>query len=393
MEERFGHDFSRVLIHTDERAAASARAVAAHAYTVGRHVVFDSGRYAPETPFGRHLLAHELTHVLQQQGRPASGVPPAVRPARDPWERESEEVARRVTARSPASTPVPVRPVEERGLQRQDADPIEVGSFTPVAGITVDRTGTHMHIAGTLEATGPEASAANAAAAQATIRKYWNQTFADGYRVTCDVTVRYRAPGTPPSGVAEIWMERVTGPSHVNTLTDTMTLNMNGANALTWTVAHEFGHQLGLQDRYSESILSMIAGTFGGARTTTPHTGYAGTIMAESGGATQSQTVRDIGVENAPSTFADDDQIRLWVSRHGAAEIGALSTATKIQMINTLLDGWISDEDVATIGSICAAVTSSAESTAVKRALSLRLLDMTSIGQRTRVRVFMAGMP
>lgn len=66
MEGRFGHDFSSVRIHTDPGAAASARAVDAAAYTVGNHVVFGTGRYRPRTEEGRHLLAHELTHTLQQ---------------------------------------------------------------------------------------------------------------------------------------------------------------------------------------------------------------------------------------------------------------------------------------------------------------------------------------
>lgn len=66
MEPRFGHDFSAVRVHDDARAAESARAVDAVAYTVGHHVAFDTGRYAPATPTGRALLAHELTHVLQQ---------------------------------------------------------------------------------------------------------------------------------------------------------------------------------------------------------------------------------------------------------------------------------------------------------------------------------------
>ena len=60
-------DFSRVRLHTDAQAAESARAVNALAYTVGHDVVFDAGQYAPETTSGRALLAHELTHVLQQQ--------------------------------------------------------------------------------------------------------------------------------------------------------------------------------------------------------------------------------------------------------------------------------------------------------------------------------------
>jgi peptidoglycan hydrolase-like protein with peptidoglycan-binding domain len=67
MEPRFGHDFSRVRVHTDARASESARAVNAFAYTVGRNVVFDAGQYAPHSRDGQQLLAHELTHVVQQQ--------------------------------------------------------------------------------------------------------------------------------------------------------------------------------------------------------------------------------------------------------------------------------------------------------------------------------------
>jgi outer membrane protein OmpA-like peptidoglycan-associated protein len=66
MEDRFGHDFSRVRVHTDARSAESANAVGALAYTVRNHIVFGAGEYAPETTAGRRLLAHELAHVVQQ---------------------------------------------------------------------------------------------------------------------------------------------------------------------------------------------------------------------------------------------------------------------------------------------------------------------------------------
>lgn len=66
MESRFGHDFSRIRIHADDRAAESAVAVKANAYTVGRDIVFGPGRYAPASVQGRRLLAHELTHTIQQ---------------------------------------------------------------------------------------------------------------------------------------------------------------------------------------------------------------------------------------------------------------------------------------------------------------------------------------
>lgn len=67
MESRFGHNFGGVQVHTDGRAADSARAVQAKAYTVGDHVVFGAGRYQPYTQTGRQLIAHELAHVVQQQ--------------------------------------------------------------------------------------------------------------------------------------------------------------------------------------------------------------------------------------------------------------------------------------------------------------------------------------
>lgn len=66
-EPRFGHDFSRVRVHADDRAADSARAVNAAAYTVGRDIVFDSNRYRPSEASGNQLIAHELAHVAQQK--------------------------------------------------------------------------------------------------------------------------------------------------------------------------------------------------------------------------------------------------------------------------------------------------------------------------------------
>ena len=67
-EPRFGHDFSQVRVHADTAAADAARSVQARAYTLGSHIVFGAGEYAPKTQAGRSLLAHELTHVVQQGG-------------------------------------------------------------------------------------------------------------------------------------------------------------------------------------------------------------------------------------------------------------------------------------------------------------------------------------
>ena len=93
MEPRFGHDFSHVRVHTDAKAAESARSVAARAYTVGSDIVFQSDRYAPESVSGRQLLAHELTHVIQQRS-PASSGPLTVGPADDACEQQAEAIGR-----------------------------------------------------------------------------------------------------------------------------------------------------------------------------------------------------------------------------------------------------------------------------------------------------------
>lgn len=97
-ESRFGRDFSGVRVHTDAGAAESASAVGALAYTVGRDVVFGAGRYSPDTQDGRRLLAHELSHVVQQDG--LSGTRGAVQTARldvstpgDAGEREADAAA------------------------------------------------------------------------------------------------------------------------------------------------------------------------------------------------------------------------------------------------------------------------------------------------------------
>ena len=126
-EARFSRDFGGVRIHTDSRAAESARAVNALAYTVGRHVVFRDNRYQPSTESGRGLLAHELAHTVQQGDAepPAAGALPITHPA-DPAEHAADLAAHSVTAGAPsapapASSPVVARQIP--GQQEREPDP------------------------------------------------------------------------------------------------------------------------------------------------------------------------------------------------------------------------------------------------------------------------------
>src|SRR5262249_43006408 len=103
MESRFGSDFSQVRVHTDPRAAESAQAVGALAYTVGRDIVFASGQYAPQTERGNLLLAHELTHTLQQGGNPGLQSHLVIGEADELAEREAETQAAQVVRGGPTA--------------------------------------------------------------------------------------------------------------------------------------------------------------------------------------------------------------------------------------------------------------------------------------------------
>lgn len=101
-EPRFGQDFSHVRIHADAWAAESARAVNAHAYTVGSHIFMGPQQPAPESQAGRFLLAHELTHVVQQSTSPHVWEDRLlIGPPDDVHEREADGIAQRISG--PAS--------------------------------------------------------------------------------------------------------------------------------------------------------------------------------------------------------------------------------------------------------------------------------------------------
>lgn len=94
MEPRFNHDFSGVRVHTSAQAAESAQAVDALAYTVGSDIVFGAGQYMPAMSSGQRLLAHELTHVVQQAAF-GSTLPQKIEigAVDDPLERQAQQAA------------------------------------------------------------------------------------------------------------------------------------------------------------------------------------------------------------------------------------------------------------------------------------------------------------
>jgi len=123
MESRLGHSFADVRVHTGAQADESARSVSAQAYTVGSDIVFSGGRYDPSSDTGRHMLAHELTHVVQQRSGPVDGTDAGdgVRVS-DPSDRFEQEAAANADRAMSAPTPAAPTPAPAAGVQRCEDD-------------------------------------------------------------------------------------------------------------------------------------------------------------------------------------------------------------------------------------------------------------------------------
>lgn len=127
MEGRFGQDFSDVRVHTGSAAHDSAKSVNAQAYTVGSNIVFQRDKYDPASDSGKHMLAHELTHVVQQRSGPVEGTDNGsgvkVSDPSDRFERDAVANADRMMS-APAA---PVQRCEDHGshgemaVQREEA--------------------------------------------------------------------------------------------------------------------------------------------------------------------------------------------------------------------------------------------------------------------------------
>ncbi|HET6974142.1 MAG TPA: DUF4157 domain-containing protein, partial [Pyrinomonadaceae bacterium] len=151
METELGHDFRRVRVHTNARASDSARAVNALAYTVGSDIVFASGSYQPHAHAGRHLIAHELVHTLQQNSQPrGQQAKLEIGEENDGFEREADQIADNVMRRSfTGAVPQPPSPpqlptssvaplIQRTPATEASAKPEGSESATPVPSLIVE---------------------------------------------------------------------------------------------------------------------------------------------------------------------------------------------------------------------------------------------------------------
>ncbi|HEX6356348.1 DUF4157 domain-containing protein [Actinophytocola sp.] len=127
MESRLGADFSTVRVHDDSAAHTAAESVQAHAFTSGSHIVFQRGRYDTASPSGKRMLAHELTHVVQQSSGPVPGTDSGdglrVSDPSDAFERAAEANAERVM-----NGPAPLQRDHDAGAAEATSAGVDTGA-------------------------------------------------------------------------------------------------------------------------------------------------------------------------------------------------------------------------------------------------------------------------
>jgi hypothetical protein len=132
MESRLGHDFGDVRVHTGTAAHESATSVNAQAYTVGSDIVFQRDAYDPESAQGKHMLAHELTHVVQQRSGPVDGTDAGggvrVSDPGDRFEREAASNAERAMSGTAAA------PVQREAAPAEEEEEPAAQTFVQRAG-------------------------------------------------------------------------------------------------------------------------------------------------------------------------------------------------------------------------------------------------------------------
>ena len=272
--------------------------------------------------------------------------------------------------------------------------------FHPVAGINVVMADRQVSITGRAEVYGTSATATVAAKLQSVINNTWTKTFAlTGGSVSCNITVTYRAPGAAKTAALQIEYAEGREDSEVHPASfgfgdDMNWLNAKDHDALRWVAAHEFGHILGLDDKYIESFTSRVKGKFGFQRDPTkPMKGYENNMMGSGGFNLTIKNIIDLEKESKASEWwvNDDNQVRAWVKAHSDSEIAALSDASVTAALKTLMGGWISDEDVAAMQKIIKAVRAPSAVAAVRSAVNP--MTFTGQGQRDTVRMALDSMP
>jgi hypothetical protein len=355
MEERFGHDFSDVRIHTASQAAESARSLDARAYTVGSDIVFANGQYAPNTNQGRRLIAHELTHVSQQS--------------------RGSDVNRQTVWRNCSNT--------------HGACAYSDCAKPDVAG-TGDSNWWHLSVFVDVEADTPEDVDLNKGTIGHTnvvFQESNGSSFTFGfYPATKDFTpLKTTAPGM------------VVHPDHDHDPCVDYKESFNDLAKAEYDKALQFATTFcvgsptyDLQTNNCTSFVKMVVEQAG--RRLPNVRGKVGSGLISGVADNPNTLLEGLKDRDVPTRhLTSDTDIRTWILYHGAPPAPAadpvqlLPTGEKLRLINRLLDGWVAEGDIAAVERICGSVNNQFEMDLVKKQISPRESSLHNDAQRARL--------
>jgi hypothetical protein len=353
-EPRFGADLGSIRIHTDARAAESARSVGAYAYTVGSQIAFDSGVFAPHSDSGRRLLAHELAHVVQHTDLSSSLTQPLLSRAPRPghcagvWSCSggsacnSPDVPGSGAASTSWQLTVNIDTDVESANDIKSADDIGhtyvLFSESNGTQYTYGFYPTHTQI--------PDA--------------FWNTVVA-GCMVHPDTDHKSCVDYTKTYQVTQDQYNKALK------YAQSLCISPPKYDLYKWnctTAAVEIAKQA---DQTPPSPRGTVDYTKQADNPNTLKEGY-------------------LDLDKPTRHLDSDSDIRDWVSSHTVADFQKIATAEKARLLNRLLEGWISGDDVSAFESICKGITGPAERSALTTATQTHVDGMNSSMQQSRVR-------
>lgn len=390
-EDRLGHDFSRVRIHDSTIAADSAKAVHALAYTVGDQIVFGENRFRPHTTDGRRLLAHELTHVTQQTtGARQTVEPPTLQLAAD-GRYEDEALA----AESHAGT---VGLIGAPGYLQRKPDagttPALCGGIWTCAASPCDQPDpgkagsggkpTSWTLKVLIDVEAPSAAEVTVETIGHTYVEFSDSTgaiYTYGFYPN-------KAVGTPDP----VFRPEVGGctvhpdVNHASCVDYEEVFHLSEPNytkALKLAQAEcRAPSRYNIQTFNCTTFADVVANAAG--RSLPPSRGKVGSGMLSTIADNPYTLINALRRRDVGPTYglSGDSDIRIAIASASKTELAAIPVIEKIRVINRLVDGWVSDDDISAIETLCAAIATTSEMSQINRAVHRREGDLYNEDQK-----------
>lgn len=396
-EPRFQHNFGDVRVHTGGEAAQAARRIQARAFTVGQDIVFGAGQYAPDTDKGKRLLAHELTHTIQQgrryhpevvqrQKRGDTSGMPKIPPELLPLFSSFQTLG--ITAAQLYKAYIVLKSIGMSAVQIRRA-------LLSVLGLAKKNVDVAKHVIGVIGEAGASFVKVFEALGKAGIglTLFLGCIEAMMGLLSGSIGAAQAALYRAAMSVVVPWAGLINAVQSLIGLLIPSDIKDSPGWDLFFKVLRSIDPialgAIAIDSAWSliQTMIDVLRGKSGIVRLSRlvdRMLGAGAGLFVEAG-----EFWGDVFYD----LINDDDEVRALVRVSGVKGLRRTSAKDKVKMISTLMSGWISDADVKAIETICASVTSSADAAVIRRTVTPWLTSMQSLGQRMRVEIALGKMP